>query len=662
MKTYIHFLKRLSLSLFLIVQGLIPALAVENSRLTDPYLYPPLNFVVESVETTPYLTWQIPQDSNALTPPGLIGFRICRNGMNIKTFNSTDTLYYYDWPLEWVDGLYYTINAIYDLTPYGQPGQTGYSLQAGPDTLDLLYCCPLPFYEDWAQGTFAFYDWRFQPSQGNWMISTSKGNPVPSACFTGSPAVTNYSYSLITPLQYGIPYTCADAFLEFDYKLSQVQPSVSDFLSVEINRGGDLWELVEQYVNSENTGWIHKHIQLPDAGGMPFKVRFRAHGDNSATIDAWCLDNISVYVICRAPGLSGSSGSNAVTLTWTPPYCPGTGTPNWWSYDDESAETFYGGDAFQDKWFGNQFPVGSTGPVKINEIKAYFGYTPDHGTDLAVFEIFNEDHIRIATSRPFTPPDSGWISISKEFMIPQQDSVFVMLHYMGPVHVSNPVGYDTNGSVSSDELAWVYDGTSWMKATAACGAPVGCFLIRLNATIETDSPFTIPHSSQPDVLYSTSDSSNLKGYNIYRSDLTGNPPYVKLNASLCVDTIYVDNIPLGIEGKYCYYVTSVISTYGSFTCESSSDTVCFDIPIGLNKIPDYRVRIYPNPVTDQLIIESDIGLQNISLIDCFGRLIVEKTAVLANRTVIPFSDLPQGIYLLNLVYDGEVIARKIVKQ
>jgi hypothetical protein len=640
---------------------MMPAIAGENSELNNPYLYPPLNFVVESVETTPYLTWQKPELPNGQTPPGLTGFRICRNGMNIKTFNSTDTLYWYDWPLDWVNGLYYTINAIYDLTYYGQPGQTGYSLQAGPDTLDLPYWLPLPFYEDWNQGTFAFYDWKFQPSQGNWMINSSSGNPTPSACFTGSPVVTNYSYSIICPLSDAIPYPCSDAFLEFDYKLSQVQPSASDFLSVEINRGGDLWETVEEYVNSENTSWIHKHIQLPDAGGMLFKIRFRAHGGNSGTIDAWCLDNISVYVVCRAPGLSGSSGNNAVSLTWTPPDCGGTGLTNWWNYDDGSAETYYGGDAFQDRWFGNQFLVGSTGPVKVNEINAYFGYTPDHGTDLAVFEIFNEDRIHIATSQPFIPPDDGWISISKEFMIPQQGSIFVMVHYMGPVHVSNPVGYDTNGSVTSDELAWVYDGTSWMKATTACGAPVGCFLIRLNATIETDSPVIIPPSSAPDFINTTAENA-LQGYNIYRSDLSGSGPYVKLNASLCVDTIYVDNIPPGIEGRYCYYVTSVIGTIGSLTCESSGDTICFDIPIGLNKIPDHHVNIYPNPVIDKLTIESGWNIDKISLIDCFGQIMIEKNRISGKRIIIAFSDLPQGIYMLNMVCNGEVIARKIVKQ
>jgi hypothetical protein len=43
-------------------------------------------------------------------------------------------------------------------------------------------------------------------------------------------------------------------------------------------------------------------------------------------------------------------------------------------------------------------------------------------------------------------------------------------------------------------------------------------------------------------------------------------------------------------------------------------------------------------------------------------VIYSKKAVSANKTVILFSDLPQGIYLLNVVCDGKVIARKIVKQ
>jgi len=659
MKSYIHFLKRLFCSLFLILPGLIPALAAENPGLTNPYLYPPLNFVVENVETIPYLFWQKPQLPNGTEPPGLTGFRICRNGQNVKNFNSTDTLYWYDFDQQCVDRIYYTINAIYDLTPYGQPGETGYSLQAGPDSLDPQYCPP-PFIEGWVQGSFTFNDWKFHPSQGNWMINISAGNPLPSACFTGLPAINNYSYSIISPFQYAIPYTCSDAFLEFDYKLSQVQPSSTDFLSVEINRGGDLWETVEEFVNSGNTDWVHKHIQLPDAGGMIFRVRFRAHGGNSATIDAWCLDNISINIVCHAPDLSGSAGNDAVTLTWTPPVCPGTGTANGWSYDDESAESYYGGEAFQNRWFGNKFLVGSTGPVEINDITAYFGHAPDHGTDLAVFEIFNQDHYLIATSRPFIPPDNGWISVTKEFMIPQQDSVFVMVHYMGPVHVSNPVGYDANGSVTSDELAWVYDGTSWMKATTF-GAPIGCFLVRLNATIDTDSPVTIPPSLPPDVVNST-DESTLLGYNIYRSDSTGNGPYIRLNTTYDVDTIYVDNIPPGIEGTYCYYVTSVFNWMNVPLCESASDTVCFDIPLGMNKISDSHVNIYPNPVTDELIIESDRVIDEAELFDCFGRGILDEIGILGKRTQISFSDLPRGIYFLKIFCDGEVIARKVLKK
>jgi hypothetical protein len=105
-----------------------------------------------------------------------------------------------------------------------------------------------------------------------------------------------------------------------------------------------------------------------------------------------------------------------------------------------------------------------------------------------------------------------------------------------------------------------------------------------------------------------------------------------------------------------------MSTYGSLTCESYGDTLCFEIPLGLTKNPDHFVHIYPNPVTDMIIIESDRNIENISLIDCFGRVIIEKKGIEGKRTGISFSDLPRGIYLLNLVCDGEVIARKIVKQ
>jgi hypothetical protein len=628
---------------------------------TSQYLYPPRNFSVESVETVPLLEWEKPQLINGTTPPGLIGFLICRNGVHVKTFNSIDTLSWFDFDLDWVNGIYYTIKAIYDLIPYGLPGMTGYSLQAGPDSLDMLYWYPMPFYEGWAQGSFMFNDWLFQPSQGNWMVNASAGNPFPSACFTGSPAVTNYSYSLVSHPFDATPYTCADLVLDVVYKLLQVQPSSTDFLSVEINRGGDLWELVEEFVNSQNTGWVHKKILLPDAAGMVFKIRFRAHGDNSANIDSWCLDNISVYAVCRAPGLTGTSGNNEVTLTWTPPLCSGSGAASWLYYDDGGAETSYGGDAFQDRWFGNKYSLGGTGKIYISEIKAFFGHKPDHGTDLVAFDIFNEDHVLIATSRPFIPPDKGWINLAAELFIPPQNTIYVMVHYMGPVHTSNPVGYDTNGTVTSDELAWVYDGSSWTKITEAYSTHVGCFIIRLKATMETDDSDSSPYSSNSDVV-SAIPSGTLQGYNIYRSQLTGSGPFEKLNPVLYQDTTYVDPIPPGTEGTYCYYVTSVIGTYGNLTCESPSDTVCFDIPLGLRRITGSDVHIYPNPATDKITIESDRNIQKISLIDCYGRVLIERNGIPGKRMHISFSDLSPGIYLLNMVRDGEVIARKIVKQ
>ena len=61
-----------------------------------------------------------------------------------------------------------------------------------PENTDRLI---LPFFEPWDMGSFAFQQWTFIPSQGNWAISTTEGDPLPTAIFTGTPALTNYDYT-----------------------------------------------------------------------------------------------------------------------------------------------------------------------------------------------------------------------------------------------------------------------------------------------------------------------------------------------------------------------------------------------------------------------------------------------------------------------------------
>ena len=63
-----------------------------------------------------------------------------------------------------------------------------------------------------------------------------------------------------------------------------------------------------------------------------------------------------------------------------------------------------------------------------------------------------------------------------------------------------------------------------------------------------------------------------------------------------------------------------------------------------------------------LIIESDRMIDKVEVSDCFGRIVFERNGIPVKRINISFTDFPTGIYLLNMVCEDEVIAKKVVKQ
>ena len=364
------------------------------SNVVSQYLYPPRNLQATGIENGAYIQWQKPQMSNNSTPPGLLGYRVCRGGMVIHTILIPDTLSCWDVNLD--PGKHdYTVNAIYDLAPYGVPNQTGYSVQAGPYSIYLSYCCVLPFFEDWSGGSLAYNNWGFSPNQGNWFYDVYNGNPLPAASFKGLPAVTNYSYALISHYLPTSSYSCANIFLDFDYKLSTVQATSTEYLIVELNRGGDLWDSLDRYPNAGNTDWLHKHIFLKAVSSGDIRIRFRAYGANSTNINSWLVDNITVYANCIPPVLTGSFGNDAVTLTWNPPNCNGNGNTFWQIYDDGGAEAAYGGTLLEDLWVGNKFTGGWSHGMTIHEVQAFFRHLPNQGSDFVTIDLFNSNHIKI---------------------------------------------------------------------------------------------------------------------------------------------------------------------------------------------------------------------------------------------------------------------------
>ena len=97
-------------------------------------------------------------------------------------------------------------------------------------------------------------------------------------------------------------------------------------------------------------------------------------------------------------------------------------------------------------------------------------------------------------------------------------------------------------------------------------------------------------------------------------------------------------------------------------CSSEWNSYCIDLynycdlgwPIDLEEI-NGELLIFPNPVTDILNITKEI---DIKLYDMVGNLIISKE----KTTQIDMTNLPSGIYHLNINYNNKIINNRIIKQ
>ncbi len=165
------------------------------------------------------LVWAVELRAGGGPPPGgagLLGYNIYRDGPLVHFVGDPDTLFWYDFTVE--PGVHsYQVSAWYELTPYGFPGQFDESLLEGPVEIDIECGVPLPFFEPWTNGSFSFQNWTFMvnnlvsPTSTNWLVSSSVGNPAPSADFSWVPIQYDYSLSIVdSGTERWTIYVCGD--------------------------------------------------------------------------------------------------------------------------------------------------------------------------------------------------------------------------------------------------------------------------------------------------------------------------------------------------------------------------------------------------------------------------------------------------------------------
>jgi hypothetical protein len=112
------------------------------------------------------------------------------------------------------------------------------------------------------------------------------------------------------------------------------------------------------------------------------------------------------------------------------------------------------------------------------------------------------------------------------------------------------------------------------------------------------------------------------------------------------------------NGTFDYTITATGfgTVNGSVTVDNNNVTEFVDMT-DIDDLASIGMRLYPNPVEDQLHIEGQ-GEFTVSLINPIGQIVLNKT--INNSTNIDMSDYASGIYFVNIKSQGTIITERIV--
>lgn len=146
-----------------------------------------------------------------------------------------------------------------------------------------------------------------------------------------------------------------------------------------------------------------------------------------------------------------------------------------------------------------------------------------------------------------------------------------------------------------------------------------------------------------------------------------NPPY---NANI---RWYRDETPIVGANTSTYIVTEpgvyYVEASPDFCPDSSNNsmpiTVAWDPNCNLsvdNPIANNNIKIYPNPVQNQLTIQIDsASFENYKIVDFTGKTIANGK-ISGTENVISLDSLSKGMYILQLISENQIYNHKIIKE
>jgi len=183
--------------------------------------------------------------------------------------------------------------------------------------------------------------------------------------------------------------------------------------------------------------------------------------------------------------------------------------------------------------------------------------------------------------------------------------------------------------------------TSYAAATPVPQLLVVCPKATLTVTADNKSINT--GTTTPAFTYTTTGFKKSETASV----ISGSPAFQSLSSSLSA-------------GSYPIVINqgTMTATNYEFRLVNGVLTVISGTATPIVNAEDSILRVYPNPCSNYLIVENEDNI-NISIINGLGKRIMEQKAN-GNQTVIPVSQLPNGIYFIQINKNAATVSRKFI--
>jgi len=559
-----------------------------------------------------------PPDPLTDPPESLIGFNIYVNNVfivNIPLSQPFDTVIYsFDETQMVPGGNDFCVKAVYN----------GWISEPVCDHDTVVYGFELPLMEAWSSLSFNTNSWTAEGD--NWVILADEGNPAPAAAFKGQPAMSDYSKALTSYYFVNDWMPVKESIISFDLKLESQAATGEEMLLLEAwDWITGTWLSLDTFTNAEGSFDWKTEMRKLTGTGTCLKVRFRATGSSSSAIDAWYIDNILLTGECQAHSELSIEYLPYMErlLHWQPPL--GIYYEEWMRWCDTTNYDAVGNGSniqFQAaaKWTPQQL---NNCNLKLHAVRFF----PCEENAQYTVKVWQGSPPQQVYQQNVTNPAIGqWNTVELNPPFSIDTSKDLMVGYYISTTTGWPAGVDNGPAIDGFGNLFYLSG-EWQTLLEV--NPELDYNWNIEALLKCTSPYT-PYYSHT---------------NIYRSE-SPNATFQKVDETTNY-TWYVDETALPWV-NYCYQVTAVWDL-NSDTCESSYlNTACDQfIPLVTDIENPPKIKVFPNPADDLLIISSDDEIKCLEMYNSIG-VPVFHIKYHGKNQGIPVKQFPPGMYLLRI--------------